>query len=118
MTLCPSPSSSVLVFAGFTQNGGSSGGLVGTFDLLCLSGMIIAVLADDSFASSTGAGQSANHLFVEDTMFHLELRNVSVNTADTSALMFDMPSAAHSAQADTSQFKFSLAGPTCFGIPS
>lgn len=82
MTSCPPPWSS---FAGFTQNGESSGCITGSFDLLCLSGMIISVLANDSFSASTGAGQADCHLY-DDEMCQPLPENLSFGTTDSSAL--------------------------------
>lgn len=65
--------------------------MVGYFDLLCLSGLVVSVLEDGSFSSSTGIGLSATSLYVEDNMERSESANISVDTADSSALTAQMP---------------------------
>lgn len=104
MSLLPPLSSPAPVFAAFTQNGESAGSVVGYFDLLCLSGVIISVLEDGSFATSTGTGQSALHLYVGDVpdIADPENANLSVNSANSSALMAAMPCAGHAFHADAS----------------
>lgn len=91
---------------------------MGSFDLLCLSGMIISVLADDSFTTSTGVGQSSSHLYIEDGMCPPDPGNMSVNSADSSALMSDMTHAVHADQSEASQFKFTFDEAACFDATS
>ena len=117
MTLLPPPSSLPPAFAAFTQNSEASGGVVGAFDLLCLSGVIISVLQNDSHTTSTGAGLLATHLDVEDTTGMTEPGSMS--TTDSSALMVaTMPNDGQSAHAGHGQFKFSFDEAGCFGTAS
>lgn len=84
--------------------------MVGYFDLLCLSGVIISVLEDGSFATSTGTGQSAIHLYVGDVpeIADPENANLSVSSANSSVLMAAMPCASHAFHADASPCMFSF----------
>jgi hypothetical protein len=90
MPLFPPPSSPAPAFAGFTQNSEAAGGAVGSFDLLCLSGMLISILEDNSFSTSTGSGLLSIHLYVDDTMDLLEPEHLSVRSTDSSALRSGM----------------------------
>ena len=118
MTLCPPSSSSVLAFAGFTQNSEASGSVVGSFDLLCFSGVIITILESDSFTVSTGIGLSATRIYCEDVPCLGEPGHESVGSADSSALMAKMPYNGFSDPADTHQFQFSLDEADCFSSTS
>ncbi|MDI1312291.1 hypothetical protein [Prosthecobacter sp.] len=80
----------VSAFVGFTHNSEASGGVVASFDLLCLSGMIVSVLADDSFSTSTGMGLLSIHLYIDDTMDLTVPVNLSVRSTDSSALRYGM----------------------------
>ncbi len=70
----------------FTYNGGASEGVVGSYDLLCLPGMMVSVLADQTVTSSTGAGMAAMTLSVEDPRRKDRFGPASVGTADSSVL--------------------------------
>lgn len=95
MTLGQPPSSAVPAFVGFTHNSQTSGGVVASFDLLCLSGMIVSVLADDSFTTSTGIGLLALHLYIDDSMDLTTPVNLSVRSTDSSALRSGMLNGSH-----------------------
>lgn len=70
----------------FTHNGGAPGSVVGSFDLLCLPGMVISFLGDEAFTCSTGAGLSASMLYVEDSDQVAKAENVSAGSTDSSVL--------------------------------
>jgi len=93
---CPPLPSSTPAFAGFTENSEATVGAVGSFDLLWLSDLIISVLENGSFAASTGVGQSAAFLYAEETLCQAEPENLSVKTADSSAVTAGMPRHVHS----------------------
>jgi hypothetical protein len=86
MTLSPLTTSPVPAFTGFTQNSEVSGGVIGSFDLLSLFGVIVLVLDADTLTASTGAGQSATRLCCEDAPVIAEHEHVSVGTTDSSVL--------------------------------
>ena len=95
MSQCnPLPSSAPPV-AGSTQNSELAAGAAGSFDLLWLSDLNISVLENDSMAVSTGAGQSAASFYVEESQCLAEPENLSVKTADSSAIIAGMIASLH-----------------------
>jgi|GEM_PF-5517356 len=110
MTTLPSPSLPLPAFAAFTQNSEASGSMVGYFDLLCLSGLVISILEDDSFSTSTGIGLSTTCLYVEDKVERPDSESISVTTADSSALVAQMPRVRNS----SSQISMAFDEAICF----
>ena len=101
MTLSPLPSSPALTFAGFTQNGETSGGVLASFDLLNLFGTVVLVLDADTLTTSTGAGQSATRICFDDATGMTAHRHLSVRTTDSSTLMAKYLHATHSDMSGT-----------------
>lgn len=88
--------SSVPAYAGFTENSGAAVDPTVSFDLLWLSELIISVLENGSFAASTGMGQSATLFYAAESLCFAESENLSVDSADSSAIMAGMPYHSHS----------------------
>lgn len=95
MSQCNPLPSSVPPFAGSTQNSELAAGAAGSFDLLWLSDFIISVLENDSMAASTGVGQSAALFYAEEPQCPAEPENLSVKTADSSAIITGMRASLH-----------------------
>jgi hypothetical protein len=86
---------SVPAYAGFTQNSELAASAAGSFDLLWWSDLFIPVLENGSVATSTGAGQSAAFLHAEEPPCLAEPENLSVKTADSSAITAGMKASLH-----------------------
>jgi hypothetical protein len=95
MSQCNPLPASVPAYAGSTQNSEVAAGAAGSFDLLWLSDLIISVLENESIATSTGAGQSATFFYAEESPRLAELENLSVKTADSSAIMAGAKASLH-----------------------
>lgn len=114
MTLSPPPPAPPPDFAGITQNGAASGSVVGSFDMLCLSGLIFSVLADDNFSASTGAGQSSEHLYTEVEPWPAQPENMSLRTTDSSILFTFLPAVpTYEAKIDDSLLQLSADEAVC-----
>lgn len=89
MTLSPPSPSLQPSIHDITYNGETCEGVVASYDLLSLPGMMISVLADETATASTGAAMAATKLAVESPWRSDATASISIGTADSSALTID-----------------------------